>query len=204
MKTGPISSPSASSSPLKFTTRRAPGVATYGLAAGGGARWELRVHWKAFATTRYAATPVAAPSRNQGHHPCITDFPTEGARWDGLIEPISRGSGGRLKRRAGRRAAPRDRSRRSRRAPRSQAGDRGAQPRRAAASGTSGSTSGSDSGVGSLKTLPPTLRTAVPYWRAGDTIALRANRMMRVVVIRDDDAEQALVPRRGGPVPAGD
>jgi hypothetical protein len=37
---------------------------------------------------------------------------------------------------------------------------------------------------------PPSLKAAVPNWRAGDTIALGANRMLRVVV-RDDDADEA-------------
>jgi hypothetical protein len=44
---------------------------------------------------------------------------------------------------------------------------------------------------------PPTLKAAVPNWRAGDTIALGANRMLRrmlrVVDVRDDDADQAPV-----------
>jgi hypothetical protein len=31
---------------------------------------------------------------------------------------------------------------------------------------------------------PPTFRAAVPNWRAGDTIALAANRMLRVVEVR--------------------
>jgi hypothetical protein len=37
---------------------------------------------------------------------------------------------------------------------------------------------------------PPTLKAAVPNWRRGDTIALGANRMLRAVAIRDDDADQ--------------
>jgi hypothetical protein len=41
---------------------------------------------------------------------------------------------------------------------------------------------------------PPTLKAAVPNWRAGDTIALGANRMLRrmlrVVDVRDDDARR--------------
>jgi hypothetical protein len=31
---------------------------------------------------------------------------------------------------------------------------------------------------------PPTFRAAVPNWRAADTIALGANRMLRVVEVR--------------------
>jgi hypothetical protein len=37
---------------------------------------------------------------------------------------------------------------------------------------------------------PSTLSSAVPNWRPGDTIPLGANRTLRVVDIRDDDAEQ--------------
>ena len=36
---------------------------------------------------------------------------------------------------------------------------------------------------------PPTLRTAVPTWRRGDTIPL-GKRILRVVDVRDDDADQ--------------
>jgi hypothetical protein len=36
---------------------------------------------------------------------------------------------------------------------------------------------------------PPTLETVVPNWKAGDTIPL-GRRMLRVVGIRDDDADQ--------------
>jgi hypothetical protein len=36
---------------------------------------------------------------------------------------------------------------------------------------------------------PTTLSTAVPNWRAGNTIPL-GRRMLRVVGIRDDDADQ--------------
>jgi hypothetical protein len=36
---------------------------------------------------------------------------------------------------------------------------------------------------------PPTFKTAVPNWSAGDTIPL-GTRMLRVVAIRDDDADQ--------------
>jgi hypothetical protein len=35
----------------------------------------------------------------------------------------------------------------------------------------------------------PTLHTAVPNWRAGDTIPL-GHRTLRVVGLRDDDADQ--------------
>ena len=37
---------------------------------------------------------------------------------------------------------------------------------------------------------PPKLESAVPNWRTGDVIPLGANRTLRVVDIRDDDAEQ--------------
>jgi hypothetical protein len=36
---------------------------------------------------------------------------------------------------------------------------------------------------------PPTLETAVPNWRAGDTIPL-GHKTLRVVAVRDDDANQ--------------
>jgi hypothetical protein len=36
---------------------------------------------------------------------------------------------------------------------------------------------------------PPTLSAAVPNWSAGDTIALSAGRMLRVVGVRDEDAD---------------
>jgi hypothetical protein len=36
---------------------------------------------------------------------------------------------------------------------------------------------------------PPTLTTAVPNWRAGDTIPL-GHGTLRVVRVRDDDADQ--------------
>jgi hypothetical protein len=39
---------------------------------------------------------------------------------------------------------------------------------------------------------PPTLRTAVPNWRSGDEIPL-GGRTLRVVALRDDDADQAPV-----------
>jgi hypothetical protein len=45
---------------------------------------------------------------------------------------------------------------------------------------------------------PPTLQTAVPNWQAGDTIPLGADKMLRVVAIRDDDADQAPVLVVGG------
>jgi hypothetical protein len=37
---------------------------------------------------------------------------------------------------------------------------------------------------------PPTLESAVPNWRAGDEIPLGRDRTLRVVGIRDDDADQ--------------
>jgi hypothetical protein len=37
---------------------------------------------------------------------------------------------------------------------------------------------------------PPTFRTAVPNWRPGDVIPL-PHRSLRVVEVRDDDANQA-------------
>jgi hypothetical protein len=37
---------------------------------------------------------------------------------------------------------------------------------------------------------PPTLTSAVPNWRAGDTIPLGQERTLRVLRVRDDDAEQ--------------
>jgi hypothetical protein len=37
---------------------------------------------------------------------------------------------------------------------------------------------------------PPTLKAAVPNWRPGDTIPLGAGRSLRVVHVRDDDADQ--------------
>ena len=37
---------------------------------------------------------------------------------------------------------------------------------------------------------PPTFRTAVPNWRPGDVIPL-PHRSLRVVEVRDDDADQA-------------
>jgi hypothetical protein len=37
---------------------------------------------------------------------------------------------------------------------------------------------------------PATLRSAVPNWGPGDTIPLGANRTLRVVDVRDEDAEQ--------------
>ena len=37
---------------------------------------------------------------------------------------------------------------------------------------------------------PPTFRTAVPNWRAGDVIPL-GHRSLRVVEVLDDDVEQA-------------
>jgi hypothetical protein len=37
---------------------------------------------------------------------------------------------------------------------------------------------------------PPTLTSAVPNWSSGDTIPLRAGRTLRVVDVRDDDADK--------------
>jgi hypothetical protein len=37
---------------------------------------------------------------------------------------------------------------------------------------------------------PPRLSTAVPNWGTGDTIPLGPSRMLRVVRLRDDDADQ--------------
>ena len=37
---------------------------------------------------------------------------------------------------------------------------------------------------------PPTFSAAVPNWKAGDTMPLGRGRMLRVVRIRDDDADQ--------------
>jgi hypothetical protein len=39
---------------------------------------------------------------------------------------------------------------------------------------------------------PPTLRTAVPTWNVGDSIPLGA-RTLRVVAVRDDDADTPAV-----------
>jgi hypothetical protein len=36
---------------------------------------------------------------------------------------------------------------------------------------------------------PPTIASAVPNWKAGDTIPL-VRRTLRVVAVRDDDADQ--------------
>jgi hypothetical protein len=36
---------------------------------------------------------------------------------------------------------------------------------------------------------PPTLKSAVPNWQAGDTIPL-GQRTLRVVAVRDEDAEE--------------
>jgi hypothetical protein len=38
-------------------------------------------------------------------------------------------------------------------------------------------------------TEPPTIASAVPNWKAGDTIPLGPT-MLRVVAVRDDDADQ--------------
>jgi len=46
---------------------------------------------------------------------------------------------------------------------------------------------------------PPTLSSAVPNWRAGDTIPLAADKVLRVVDVRDDDADQPPVLVDEGP-----
>jgi hypothetical protein len=43
--------------------------------------------------------------------------------------------------------------------------------------------------TGGLPAEPPTLSSAVPNWRAGDTIPL-GRRTLRVVDVRDEDADQ--------------
>lgn len=40
---------------------------------------------------------------------------------------------------------------------------------------------------------PPTLTSAVPNWSSGDTIPLGAGKTLRVVDVREDDAEQPSV-----------
>jgi hypothetical protein len=40
-----------------------------------------------------------------------------------------------------------------------------------------------------LPAEPPTLSAAVPNWKAGDVIALGAGRALRVVELRDDEAD---------------
>lgn len=37
---------------------------------------------------------------------------------------------------------------------------------------------------------PPTFHSVVPTWRPGDTIPLGADRTLRVIAIRDNDADQ--------------
>jgi hypothetical protein len=37
---------------------------------------------------------------------------------------------------------------------------------------------------------PPTLTSAVPNWRPGDTIPLGRSRTLRVIGVRDDEADQ--------------
>jgi len=44
--------------------------------------------------------------------------------------------------------------------------------------------------TGGMPAEPPTLTSAVPNWSSGDTIALGAGRMLRVIDVRDDDADQ--------------
>jgi hypothetical protein len=41
---------------------------------------------------------------------------------------------------------------------------------------------------------PPTLTSAVPNWSSGDTIPLGAGRTLRVVEVRNDDADRPPVP----------
>jgi uncharacterized protein with von Willebrand factor type A (vWA) domain len=41
-----------------------------------------------------------------------------------------------------------------------------------------------------LPAEPPTLTSAVPNWRSGDTIPLSASRTLRVVEVRDVDTEE--------------
>jgi hypothetical protein len=41
-----------------------------------------------------------------------------------------------------------------------------------------------------LPAEPPTLSAAVPNWSPGDVIALGAGRALRVVAVRDEDADQ--------------
>ena len=53
---------------------------------------------------------------------------------------------------------------------------------------------------------PPTLKSAVPDWRPGDTIPL-GRRTLQVVAIRDDDADQApvlVVKDMSGPGTSGE
>jgi hypothetical protein len=47
---------------------------------------------------------------------------------------------------------------------------------------------------------PPTFRTAVPTWRAGDTVPLSPGRALRVIAVRDaggDDEDPVLVVEDG-------
>jgi hypothetical protein len=37
---------------------------------------------------------------------------------------------------------------------------------------------------------PPTLKSTLPNWRPGDEIPLGPDRSLRVVAVRDDDADQ--------------
>jgi hypothetical protein len=43
---------------------------------------------------------------------------------------------------------------------------------------------------------PPTLHTAVPNWRPGDTIPLGPDRALRVIEVRDDSDGAVLVVER--------
>jgi hypothetical protein len=44
---------------------------------------------------------------------------------------------------------------------------------------------------------PRVLHTAAPHWQAGDTIPLGADRTLRVVAIRDNDADQPALVVQG-------
>jgi hypothetical protein len=48
---------------------------------------------------------------------------------------------------------------------------------------------------------PPTLKAPVPNWRPGDTIALGRGRTLRVIDVRDPEADQppVLVVEEAGP-----
>jgi hypothetical protein len=40
---------------------------------------------------------------------------------------------------------------------------------------------------------PPTMTSAVPNWRPGDMIPLSSSRTLRVVGVRDDDADEPIL-----------
>jgi hypothetical protein len=50
--------------------------------------------------------------------------------------------------------------------------------------------------TGGVPADPPTMTSGVPNWKAGDTIPF-GRRMLRVVAVRDDDADQPLHANRG-------